>query len=59
MASGGAADNLTLPVVLETPREIMREFGGFARTASYAEAISSGKIKLLSKGGFEVVDTIA
>jgi len=34
-------------------------FGGFVKTAIYADAISSGKIELLSKGGFEVADTSA
>ena len=30
-------------------------FGGFAKTAAYADAVAQGNIKLLSKGGFEVV----
>ena len=32
-------------------------FGGFEKTAIYANAISSGSIKLLPQGGFEVMDT--
>ena len=31
-------------------------FGGFARTATYAGAISNGRIEMLPKGGFDVVD---
>ena len=31
-------------------------FGGFARTANYAGAISDGKIDLLPKGGFNVIE---
>ena len=30
-------------------------FGGFARTAAYADAIAEGNIELLPKGGFDVV----
>jgi len=30
-------------------------FGGFAKTAAYAQAISDGKIETLPKGGFEVI----
>ena len=29
-------------------------FGGFAKTAAYAQAIADGKIETLPKGGFEV-----
>ncbi|MBT5575414.1 MAG: metFprotein, partial [Alphaproteobacteria bacterium] len=32
-------------------------FGGFAKTASYAKAISDGKVSLIAKGGFNVIDT--
>ena len=31
-------------------------FGGFAKTAIYAEQIAAGQIKILPKGGFEVID---
>ena len=31
-------------------------FGGFARTAAYAGAIADGRIDLLPKGGFDVID---
>ena len=31
-------------------------FGGFARTATYAGAIANGRIEMLLKGGFDVVD---
>ena len=31
-------------------------FGGFARTATYAGAIANGRIEMLPKGGFDVVD---
>ena len=31
-------------------------FGGFARTATYAGAIANGRIEMLPKGGFYVVD---
>lgn len=31
-------------------------FGGFAKTAAYAQAIADGKIKALPKGGFEVTE---
>ena len=31
-------------------------FGGFARTATYAGAIANGRIEILPKGGFDVVD---
>jgi len=31
-------------------------FGGFARTATYAGAIAEGNIKMLPKGGFEVIE---
>jgi methylenetetrahydrofolate reductase (NADPH) len=34
-------------------------FGGFARTAIYANAIASGSIQLLPKGGFDVIATAA
>jgi methylenetetrahydrofolate reductase (NADPH) len=30
-------------------------FGGFAKTASYADGVAQGNIKLLPKGGFEVI----
>jgi methylenetetrahydrofolate reductase (NADPH) len=30
-------------------------FGGFAKTAAYAQAIADGKIETLPKGGFEVI----
>ena len=32
-------------------------FGGFARTAAYAEAIAEGRIELLPKGGFDVTES--
>ena len=32
-------------------------FGGFAKTAIYANAIASGSIQLLPKGGFDVIGT--
>ncbi|MGB1356326.1 MAG: methylenetetrahydrofolate reductase [Candidatus Puniceispirillaceae bacterium] len=32
-------------------------FGGFARTATYAGAIAEGRIELLPKGGFDVIET--
>ena len=31
-------------------------FGGFARTATYAGAIADGRIEMLPKGGFDVID---
>ena len=31
-------------------------FGGFARTATYAGAIANGRIEMLPKGGFDVID---
>ena len=31
-------------------------FGGFARTASYAGAIANGRIEMLPKGGFDVIE---
>ena len=31
-------------------------FGGFTKTAEYAQAIESGQISLLSAGGFELMD---
>ena len=34
-------------------------FGGFAKTAIYANAIASGSIELLPKGGFDVMGTVA
>ena len=34
-------------------------FGGFAKTAAYASAVANGDIKILPKGGFDVVDTAA
>ena len=34
-------------------------FGGFAKTAIYANAVASGSIQLLPKGGFDVIDTAA
>ena len=34
-------------------------FGGFAKTAAYASAVANGDIKILPKGGFDVVDTHA
>ena len=34
-------------------------FGGFAKTAIYANAITSGSIQLLPKGGFDVIATAA
>ena len=34
-------------------------FGGFAKTASYANAIASGSIQLLPKGGFNVIGAAA
>ena len=34
-------------------------FGGFAKTAIYANAIASGSIQLLPQGGFDVIDTAA
>ena len=34
-------------------------FGGFAKTAAYASAVSNGHIRILPKGGFNVVDTAA
>ena len=32
-------------------------FGGFAKTAAYASAVANGDIKILPKGGFDVIDT--
>ena len=32
-------------------------FGGFAKTAIYANAVASGSIQLLPKGGFDIIDT--
>ena len=32
-------------------------FGGFARTAAYAGAIAEGRIELLPKGGFDVIES--
>lgn len=32
-------------------------FGGFARTARWAEAVSAGEVTLLAKGGFDVIET--
>jgi methylenetetrahydrofolate reductase (NADPH) len=34
-------------------------FGGFVETANYANAIASGRIQLLPKGGFDVLGTMA
>ena len=34
-------------------------FGGFAKTAIYAEAIAFGNVHLLPKGGFDIIDTLA
>ncbi len=34
-------------------------FGGFAKTALYANAIASGRIQLLAKGGFDVIGNVA
>jgi methylenetetrahydrofolate reductase (NADPH) len=34
-------------------------FGGFAKTAAYASAVANGDIKILPKGGFDVIDTAA
>ena len=34
-------------------------FGGFARTAAYASAVANGDIRILPKGGFDVMDTAA
>ena len=34
-------------------------FGGFAKTAAYASAVANGDIKILPKGGFDVIDTVA
>ena len=34
-------------------------FGGFAKTAAYASAVANGHIRILPKGGFDVVDTAA
>ena len=34
-------------------------FGGFAKTANYANAIASGSVRLLPKGGFDVMGTKA
>lgn len=34
-------------------------FGGFARTAAYASAVANGDIRILPKGGFDVIDTAA
>ena len=34
-------------------------FGGFAKTAKYASAVADGDIKILPKGGFDVIDTDA
>ena len=31
------------------------QFGGFAKTAAYAQAIADGHIKTLPKGGFEAL----
>ena len=33
-------------------------FGGFAKTAAYANAVAAGDIKLLSKGGFDVINSL-
>ena len=32
-------------------------FGGFGKTAAYANAIAAGDIQLLPKGGFDVIGT--
>ena len=34
-------------------------FGGFAKTAAYASAVANGDIRILPKGGFDVMDTAA
>ena len=34
-------------------------FGGFAKTAAYASAVANGDIRILPKGGFDVIDTAA
>jgi methylenetetrahydrofolate reductase (NADPH) len=34
-------------------------FGGFNKTAAYASAIASGDIRILPKGGFDVIHTAA
>jgi methylenetetrahydrofolate reductase (NADPH) len=34
-------------------------FGGFGKTAAYANAIAAGDIQLLPKGGFDVIGTAA
>jgi methylenetetrahydrofolate reductase (NADPH) len=34
-------------------------FGGFGKTAAYANAIAAGDIHLLPKGGFDVIGTAA
>jgi methylenetetrahydrofolate reductase (NADPH) len=34
-------------------------FGGFAKTAAYANAVANGDIRLLPKGGFNVIDNAA
>jgi methylenetetrahydrofolate reductase (NADPH) len=34
-------------------------FGGFAKTAAYANAVANGDIRLLPKGGFSVIDNAA
>jgi len=34
-------------------------FGGFAKTAAYASSVANGDIRLLPKGGFDVIDTAA
>ena len=33
-------------------------FGGFAKTAEYASAVANGNIKILPKGGFDVLDRV-
>jgi methylenetetrahydrofolate reductase (NADPH) len=34
-------------------------FGGFAKTAAYADAVAHGQIRLLPKGGFDVLPPAA
>jgi methylenetetrahydrofolate reductase (NADPH) len=34
-------------------------FGGFAKTAAYASAVANGGIRLLPKGGFDVIENVA
>ena len=34
-------------------------FGGFAKTAAYASAVANGDIRILAKGGFDVIDRTA